>query len=317
MNLVSNYAHVPLSPVNPQTQALAHDNQVREVIRQPSQVEPFPREPGIAKDQEQQRGNTKEPRQRAGGEAALSDSSSRLNQSTDVVDAIEGDPESQQQNASDQDQQPNGGQRDSNASAQSKSTSEESAQDVREQVELAELQSRDLEVKAHERAHASVGGQYAGAPNYSYERGPDGRQYAVEGTVSIDLTPIQGDPQATITKMRQVRAAATAPAEPSAQDLKVAAEANRQIAQAQAELLSGEASSSQPNAAPREFSGENSTTSSAINSALESKETAGFSAPAQVNSAIAEMAKRNDVISAVYRNSSVSSVAKSSFQLSA
>jgi hypothetical protein len=40
---------------------------------------------------------------------------------------------------------------------------------------VARLKSRDAEVRRHEQAHANNGGQYAGTPSYSYERGPDGR----------------------------------------------------------------------------------------------------------------------------------------------
>lgn len=100
------------------------------------------------------------------------------------------------------------------------------------------LKARDREVRAHEAAHQAVGGQYAGSISYVYERGPDGAQYAVGGEVSIDTSPVQGDPQATIEKMRTVRAAALAPAEPSPQDRAVAAEAMQLMLQAQSELSS-------------------------------------------------------------------------------
>lgn len=104
--------------------------------------------------------------------------------------------------------------------------------------ELSDLKARDREVRAHETAHQAVGGQYAGSISYVYERGPDGAQYAVGGEVSIDTSPVQGDPQATIEKMRVVRAAALAPAEPSPQDRAVAAEAMQLMLRAQSELSS-------------------------------------------------------------------------------
>lgn len=104
------------------------------------------------------------------------------------------------------------------------------------QLEIAELAGRDREVRAHEQAHAAVGGSYAGAPTYSVKRGPDGRAYAVGGEVSIDASPIPNDPAATLSKMAIVRSAALAPAEPSAQDLRVAAQAQALAAQARAEL---------------------------------------------------------------------------------
>ena len=103
--------------------------------------------------------------------------------------------------------------------------------------QVRELAARDREVRAHEQAHASVGGRYASAPSYTFQRGPDGRQYAVGGEVAIDISPVAGDPEATIAKAQIVRRAALAPAEPSAQDRSVAAEATAIEQQARVELI--------------------------------------------------------------------------------
>lgn len=104
-----------------------------------------------------------------------------------------------------------------------------------EQQEVQALKERDAEVKVHEQAHAAVGGQYAGSPQYEYETGPDGKRYAVGGEVSIDVSEEEA-PEDTVQKMQIVRAAALAPAEPSAQDLKVAAEASQKETTARAEM---------------------------------------------------------------------------------
>lgn len=112
---------------------------------------------------------------------------------------------------------------------------EEQQQKV-EQQQIQQLAARDREVRNHERAHAAVGGQYAGAPQYQYQRGPDGVNYAVSGEVSISTGGVSGDPQATIEKAQVIRRAALAPAEPSAQDRKVAAQATQMEAQARVEL---------------------------------------------------------------------------------
>jgi hypothetical protein len=104
-----------------------------------------------------------------------------------------------------------------------------------EQKQVAELKKRDREVRQHEQAHQAVGGQYASAPSYDYQQGPDGKRYVVGGEVQIDASPVPGDPAATIEKMRVVKAAALAPAEPSAQDRKVAAAADATAQQARAE----------------------------------------------------------------------------------
>ncbi len=105
-----------------------------------------------------------------------------------------------------------------------------------EQSQVEELRERDAEVRAHEAAHAMVGGSFAGSPSYEYQVGPDGKRYAIGGEVSIDTAPIEGDPQATIDKLQQVQAAAMAPAEPSGQDRKVAQQAAAGMREAQAEL---------------------------------------------------------------------------------
>lgn len=126
-------------------------------------------------------------------------------------------------------------------------------QEAAEQRELAELKKRDAEVKAHEAAHASTGGQLASSPSYSFDLGPDGQQYAVAGEVQIDLSPVPGDPQATIIKMQQVKAAALSPSEPSAADRQVAAEAARRITEAQAELAKEFIKVNQPPAADGDY----------------------------------------------------------------
>ena len=105
-----------------------------------------------------------------------------------------------------------------------------------ERKTIKKLAARDQEVRRHEEAHARAGGQYAGAPSYTFERGPNGKAYAVAGRVSIDVSPVSGDPQATIDKMEVVKRAALAPAEPSAQDRQLAGRAEAERLKAQAEL---------------------------------------------------------------------------------
>ena len=109
-------------------------------------------------------------------------------------------------------------------------------QERAEQLQIAKLVSRDIEVRAHEQAHAATGGQYAGAPSFTYERGPDGKRYAVGGEVGIDTGTVPNDPEATLRKMEVVIRAALAPAEPSAQDRQVAAQAQIKMSEARADL---------------------------------------------------------------------------------
>ncbi|TBW56911.1 hypothetical protein EZI54_07795 [Marinobacter halodurans] len=119
--------------------------------------------------------------------------------------------------------------------ARARGTKSDASLDDSDLAELRDLKARDREVRAHEAAHQSAGGQHAGAASFTYTRGPDGAQYATEGEVPIDIAPVSGDPQATIDKMRTVRAAALAPAQPSSQDRQVAAQAMQILLQAQVE----------------------------------------------------------------------------------
>lgn len=121
----------------------------------------------------------------------------------------------------------------------------------REQQELQQLRARDAEVRTHEQAHKAVGGRYAGAISYTYTTGPDGRRYVTGGSVPIDMSPVPGDPEATIAKMRIVRAAAMAPAEPSPQDRSVAAAADRAMAQAMTEASKQRMEEASPDRADR------------------------------------------------------------------
>lgn len=110
-----------------------------------------------------------------------------------------------------------------------------------EQMELRELKQRDQEVKAHEQAHLAAGGSYVqGGARFSYRLGPDGNRYAVGGEVSIDTSSVPRDPEATLRKAEAIRKAALAPAQPSAQDRSVAAEAARMAAEAQQDILEAE-----------------------------------------------------------------------------
>lgn len=106
-----------------------------------------------------------------------------------------------------------------------------------EQRLVNELKMRDREVRNHEAAHmAAAAGLIVRGANFSYQQGPDNKRYAVGGDVRIDVSPVAGDPEATISKSEQIRRAALAPANPSAQDISVAAMATRMAAEARIEL---------------------------------------------------------------------------------
>jgi len=103
--------------------------------------------------------------------------------------------------------------------------------------QLKALQSRDREVRAHEAAHqAAAGNLSTGGASFSYQRGPDGRLYAIGGEVHIDTSAVSGDPKATLRKAETVIRATLAPARPSSQDRQVAARAVQMAAEARTEL---------------------------------------------------------------------------------
>lgn len=127
-----------------------------------------------------------------------------------------------------------------------------------EKKQVDALKKRDQEVRLHEQAHLAAAGAHArGGPSFSYQQGPDGKQYAVGGEVPIDLSPIEGNPHATIQKAETLQRAALAPADPSGTDRRVAAQAatlaikaRQEIAQQSQETTSEE----RKFAAPSSFS---------------------------------------------------------------
>jgi hypothetical protein len=107
---------------------------------------------------------------------------------------------------------------------------------LEEQQQVEQLKQRDQKVKAHEQAHMAAGGDLVqGGSSYTYEQGPDGKNYAVGGEVRID-TSKEDTPEVTMEKMRRVQRSALAPADPSATDRAAAAKAYQQESNARLEI---------------------------------------------------------------------------------
>jgi hypothetical protein len=105
-----------------------------------------------------------------------------------------------------------------------------------EKAKIRELRAREREVRAHEMAHLTAARQYAqGGPDYTYERGPDGKRYIVSGSVNFDTSNAE-TPEETIEKMKAIKRAALAPAQPSQQDRKVASQAERTLREARQKM---------------------------------------------------------------------------------
>ena len=118
-----------------------------------------------------------------------------------------------------------------------RATEPDPSQLIAHNAETAKLKARDAQVRAHEQARvAAAGGLATGGPKFTFQRDPDGKLYAVGGEVNSDTSPVPGDAEATIRKAQTIRAAALAPANPSAQDRAVAAAATPMEAAARREL---------------------------------------------------------------------------------
>lgn len=241
LNIAPNLPQLIANSAAPATESLAHSNAVKDVVPAPTQVEAYV--PQKSREQDARSPEFENP------------TYDDIQKQSDPEVIPDGDDQEEQAGSQNQSPDDNSeesdavearaaeGSDDSNGNSSSEASEEneitqraEEAEQKAELQEIRELESRDAEVRAHELAHAAVGGQYAGAPRYQYETGPNGQKYAVSGQVSIDVSP-EDTPEETISKMQTVRAAALAPAEPSSQDRKVAAEASQQIADARADLV--------------------------------------------------------------------------------
>lgn len=108
--------------------------------------------------------------------------------------------------------------------------------------QVAKLKQIDRQVRQHEQAHlAAAGGLATSGASFTYQKGPDGMNYAVGGEVGIDTSPGR-TPEETISRAQTIRSAALAPADPSGQDRAVAAQATQmeqQATMAQAQQVGG------------------------------------------------------------------------------
>eukprot|EP00824_Muranothrix_gubernata_P005452 TRINITY_DN17039_c0_g1_i1.p2 TRINITY_DN17039_c0_g1~~TRINITY_DN17039_c0_g1_i1.p2 ORF type:complete len:169 (-),score=10.79 TRINITY_DN17039_c0_g1_i1:295-801(-) len=89
---------------------------------------------------------------------------------------------------------------------------------------LDKFEARDAQTRAHEQSHAS-NAPTTGAINYNYQIGPDGKMYAVGGSVKYD-TSIPEDEASANLKLEQLQNAASAPGELSGADAQIARTAN-------------------------------------------------------------------------------------------
>ena len=91
-----------------------------------------------------------------------------------------------------------------------------------ERAVVDRLRVREQQVRQEEQAHAANAGDLAGPISYTTVTGPDGRSYAVGGSVGIRAQVTSGDPAEAERIGARLAAAAHAAVNPSAQDLAVA-----------------------------------------------------------------------------------------------
>jgi SprA-related family len=132
-----------------------------------------------------------------------------------------------------------------NSKAGTRQSAADQTQQEKVKQQIQELKAREQKVIAHEMAHKTAGGQYAGAVRYQYTTGPDQQSYIVGGEVSIDTSEAK-TPEETVQKMEQVKRAALAPADPSPQDYSVASAAEQIEQKARYEMMKASYEKSSP-----------------------------------------------------------------------
>jgi hypothetical protein len=224
----------PTANVN--TESARRDNALRETIPQSGDAEKGASQKGLGSDSDKARNP---------GQTPAPVTYDRPQVQTELQSAFESVFGEQKDNGSDESagKQNAHDQQESSQQESSQQQASQPEQQTEEQQEISNLEARDQEVRTHEQAHAAAGGQYAGSPQYEYTTGPDNKRYVTDGEVSIDISELNS-PEETLRKMQQVRAAALAPAEPSAQDLKVAAEATQKSFEARSEIAEDNATTS-------------------------------------------------------------------------
>ena len=109
--------------------------------------------------------------------------------------------------------------------------------DPREAAALNRLRARDAQVRAEENAHSAAAGDLAGPTQLEMQRGPDGRLYAVGGSVGIQARVLSGSPEELRRLGQRLTGAAAAAINPSGADQAVARSGDALKAYGNAEAL--------------------------------------------------------------------------------
>jgi len=102
---------------------------------------------------------------------------------------------------------------------------------------LQKLKARDAKVRNHEAAHImAAGGQVHGLPTYTYQTGPDGKRYAIGGSVNISMLRT-GDAAYDARQAQNAYRAAMATGEPSTRDMQAAMKARSHALEAEGDQV--------------------------------------------------------------------------------
>ncbi len=291
MNIVASYPNLTPLNLNVPTESAQHDAAVRQVVPAANQAFTSSNENEVGSQRERERNNeTRYHGHDSSGESDVEDVTY-----SSIIHSRSGGKDRDHEGSGEGGDSQEERSREGSPGTAKKPNGEPLSE--AEQAKVEELKARDKEVRTHEQQHKATGGQYASAPSYETEKGPDGKDYVVDGSVQISVSE-ESTPEKTIKKMQQVYAAALAPAEPSGADRQVAAEAKSIEAKARAELRED---NSEDRGGARAGSVTGSAGSSAAREAAGADGTEGSSS--QEHEVSGSMVKRNMTISRRYNSS--------------
>jgi hypothetical protein len=104
-------------------------------------------------------------------------------------------------------------------------------------MQISILKARDTQLRQHEQAHhAASNGVDVSSASFTYQRGPNGVNYAVSGDVRID-TSAPRNPEDRLAQAEMINDVALAPLDPTPTDRAVAAKAQQMAQQARTEIV--------------------------------------------------------------------------------
>jgi hypothetical protein len=117
--------------------------------------------------------------------------------------------------------------------------------DASDDATVRESRRREQASRVHEQKQTETNTQVEDAAQWTVERGPNGAEYATNGRVSIDVSSVKDDPEATILKMWSAQASALAAGSITGVDSELGSVATARLTEALRELAKARFSSIQ------------------------------------------------------------------------